>query len=152
MFSTSLYLARGRADLVLRLTVVQRLLMIGAIVFALRWGVLGVATAQLVCAAINVLSMLYFAGRLVDLPIGTVLTHLSRVFLAGLLMTAVVAAFGLWATPRFGLLEVFGLEVIAGVVTYWAALHLLRVGAYRDLADVLARPLRSAETPNPRLD
>ena len=150
VFSTSLYLARGRADLVLRLTVVQRLLMIGAIVFALRWGVLGVATAQLACAAINVLSMMYFAGRLVELPIGTVLAHLSRVFVAGLLMTALVAGLGLWATPTLEPLQVLGLEVIAGIVVYWAALHLLQVGAYRDLANVLARPVRSTEEPNPR--
>lgn len=152
VFSTSLCLARGRADLVLRLTVAQRLLMIGAIVFALRWGVLGVATAQLVCAVINVLSTLYFAGGLVDLPIGTVLAHLSRIFLAGLLMTALVTAVGLWATPRFGLLRVFGIEVVAGIAAYWVALHLLRVGAYRDLADVLAGPSLSAEERSARVD
>ena len=151
VFTTSLYLAHGRADLVLRLTVAQRALSIGAVVLALRWGALGVATAQLLCAVVNVLPMLYFAGTLVDLPIGTVLTQLSRVFLAGAVMMVLVVALGAWATPRLGMLGTLGLEVLVGIVAYWAALHLLRVGAYRDLTEVVLGRAPAGQEPTPRL-
>ena len=139
VFATSLYLAQGRPDLLLRLTLVQRLSMIAAILVALRWGLMGIAIAQLVSAALNTLPMLYFAGRLVALPIGAVLARLSRVVLAGTMMAALVLAIDYWASARITPLAAFALEVVAGIAAYWVALQLLRAAAYRDLTEVLAR-------------
>lgn len=149
VFTTSLYLSQGRTDLLLRLTVVQRLLMIAAIVIALRWGLLGVATAQLLSAACTTVPMLYFAGRLVDLPLRAVLKHLWPVFLAGASMASLVWAVGLWASSWLAPIEVFALEAVAGVAIYWAALRLLRVEAYHDVAGLLAQPSALADEPFP---
>lgn len=144
VFSTGLYLARGRADLVLWLTVAQRTFTIVAVVIGLAWGVVGVATAQLVAAAAGVGPMLLFAGRLVDLPLRAVLARLAPVVAAGALMTATVATVGRWATPALGMVPLLGLEVVVGVATYWAVLHLLGASAYRDLLAVIASAIRPA--------
>ncbi len=52
-------------------------------------------------------------------------------------MTAVVFALGAFASPALAALDLLALEVAVGVVTYWLAVRLLRVGAYRDVLEVL---------------
>ena len=151
VLATSLYLSQGRPDLLLRLTIVQRLTMIAAILVALRWGLVGIATAQLVSAALNAVPTLFFAGRLVDLPLRTVLAHLWRVFLAGVLMAALVLAVDHLTSAELPPLGLLALEVVAGAVAYWAALRTLRVQPYHDLIDVLARATGFAKDPDPEL-
>lgn len=150
VFANSLCLAQGRADLVLRLTIVQRLTTLAAVVAGLRWGVHGVATAQLLSAACHVLPTLYFAGRLVDVSLRAVLVQLSRVFLAGVGMAIVVHSIDAWATGRFVPLQVLAVDVVAGAFAYPVALCLLRVPISRDLRAVLVRPSRSRRTPGSR--
>jgi O-antigen/teichoic acid export membrane protein len=142
VFSTGLYLAQGRADLVLWLTVAQRAFTIVAVVIGLAWGVLGVATAQLLAAAVGVLPMLLFAGRLVDLPLRTVLARLAPVVAAGMVMAATVAGVGRWAAPGHGMVSLLGLEVVVGAASYWTVLHLLAASAYRDLMAAIGSAIR----------
>ena len=147
VFATSLYLSQGRTALLLRLTIVQRVSMIAAIVIALRWGVRGVAIAQLLSAILTTLPMLYFAGTLIDLSLRVVLAYLSRVFLAGVVMMALVFAVGGWAAPRLAPIEALGLEVVSGIAAYWGALRLFRADAYRDVVKILARRSPAAGDP-----
>lgn len=149
VFATALYLAQGRSDLLLRLTVAQRTSTVVAIVVALRWGLVGIAIAQMVGAAVNAVPTLYFAGRLIGVPLRTVVAQLWRVFVSGGLMAALVLAIDQWAASRWDPLALLALEGVVGVVAYWAALRILRVGAYSDVLAVLRQAARSRRDPMP---
>jgi len=139
----SLYLSQGRADLQLHLTSLQRLSTIAAVVVGLRWGVWGVAMAFTLATALSGLPTLYFALRLVDIRAAALLARLRPVLLSGAVMTACVSAIDVWARPQFGELERLVLEVATGMFVYWAMLQLLRAAAYRDVIDLLRRPVPS---------
>ncbi len=98
---------------------------------------------------LNAIPTLYFAGTLIQVSLRTVLAPVSRVFVAGIGMVALVRAVDLWASPRLAPLEVLAIEVAGGVVAYWGALRLFRVEVYRDVAMLLARPSRSTAVPDP---
>lgn len=139
-FATSVCLSQGRADLVFRLSIAQRLTTIVAVVLALRWGVLAVAAAQLLSTALNALPTLYFTGTLVNLGLRRVLAALAPIFLAGVVMAGAVLGAdhhlaGLLATPA-----TLVLEIGIGILTYWATLLILRPAAYRDLLEFLRQP------------
>jgi PST family polysaccharide transporter len=137
----SLCLSQGRADLQFRLTALQRLATIALVVAALPWGVLGVATAQVLAALLTAVPTLWAAGRLVDLGVRAVLASVGRVLLAGVLMAAAVLAIDAGAPASLAPLARFLLQVAAGVLVYWLALWWLRVEAYADVLVALRRPV-----------
>jgi PST family polysaccharide transporter len=145
VIAASLFLAQGRADLVLRLTIVQRLTSLVAVVAGLRWGIIGVAIAQLVSSACNALTVLYFAGRLIDVGVRQTLRPLYRVLLAGLTMAVIVLVVGGWVKHHLPALAVLTVHVAVGVLAYALALWFLGVSLPRELFEVLARPKRTGQ-------
>jgi O-antigen/teichoic acid export membrane protein len=133
------FLSQGRPDLQFRLTGLERISTLTAIVIGLHWGVLGVATAYLSSTCLTAVPTLYVAAKVVHLRLGTLFATLSPVLLAGALMTAVVVAIDVWAPP-FDLRVRLVVEVLSGILAYWGALRLLRVRAYHDAVGLLRRP------------
>ena len=139
VLATSVYLSQGRTDLQFRLAGLERLSTIAALVIGLQWGTLGAATAYVFAAVLNALPMLYFAGRLIELDQRAVFARVSPVFVAAVVMTAIVVGIDVWVLSRVDLLARLVLEVAVGVFSYWGALRLLRVPAYADVMSVLQR-------------
>lgn len=141
----TLYLSHGRADLQLRLVGLERLSTIAAIVVGRHWGILGIATAYVLSTVLNALLTLYFAARLIRLPMRAIFAHVSPVFLAGTVMTAIVLGVAASVASGLDMLELLALEVAIGVLTYWVVLRLFRVRAYLDVMRLLRRPAFSAD-------
>jgi O-antigen/teichoic acid export membrane protein len=143
-----LYLARGRTDLHFRVTALQRVATMIAIVAAVRWGVRGVAAAQVVAAIVSALPTLTSACGLVDLRLRTLLAPLWRVLLASVLMAIAALAAGAWAGPQPPL-ALLAIEAGVGGAAYWLAVIALRVAAYRDVLAVLRQMLGTARSRTP---
>lgn len=144
----ALYLSQGRPDLHLRVTALQRIATMVSILAAVRWGVRGVAAAQVVAAVVSAVPVLLFAGRLVGIRMGTLLRQVWRVFLASLTMAGAILAARAWVGPPHAGLELLAVEVVAGSAAYWAALRLLRVEAYHDVLAIVRHMLQSTRTTN----
>jgi len=143
--ASSLYLSQGRADLQFRLTALQRLSTIAAIFIGLRWGVLGIATALVLVSLINALPTLYFAGRLIGLPLAAVLAETAPVLIAAAIMTAAVAAVDAWTSHGLPPLTLLSVEVLTGALVYWVALLILRARAYFDVLGLLWLPASAGD-------
>lgn len=141
---TIVYLSQGRPELQLRITLLERLVTIPAILIGLRWGLVGTAVAYLLATVVNALPTLHWAGRLIGLSLRTMLTALSPVLLAGIAMAATVLGIDAWARS-LDVRLLLALEVAAGVLAYWSALRLLRVRAYVDAIGLLRRPALMAD-------
>ncbi|MEO6027234.1 MAG: lipopolysaccharide biosynthesis protein [Candidatus Binatia bacterium] len=137
-----LYLSQGRPDLHLRVTALQRIATMAAIVAAVRWGLRGVAAAQVVAAVVSAVPTLTFAGELVGLRLRTLLASLWRVLLASLVMAGAVLAARFWVGERLPPLALLAFEAALGGLTYWSAVRALHVAAYHDVLTVLRQMLR----------
>jgi len=133
----TVFLSQGHAALQLRLTGVERVLTLAAIVIGLRWGGLGVATAYVLATALSAVPTFYFAGRLIGLRSGALFAQLSPVLLSSAVMTGVVFGVGAAVPAGLGMHVRLALQVPAGVLAYWVALRLLRVAAYQDVLALL---------------
>jgi O-antigen/teichoic acid export membrane protein len=141
--STSLFLSQGRPDLHLRVTVVQSVTTIVAVLLGQRWGVTGVAAAYAVAITIVTVPILHLAGGLVGLTVTEVLARTTPMLAAGGLMFVVlllVDGFVLEGAPP---LERLGLGVALGVGVYAAAIRAGGASAYRDVMDLLRRAARA---------
>jgi PST family polysaccharide transporter len=141
--TSSLYLSQGRTDLHFRMNLLQSLSMIAAVVVGRYWGVTGVAVGYTVGTMVTALPTLWVAGRLVALPLRSLVAHLRPVFLASLTMALVVLGLGATAGAHVGALPLLAGEIAAGVVTYLAALQLFRAEPLRDVLDALRRSARA---------
>lgn len=149
LLANSLCLSLGRAELQLRLTALQRVSTVAAILLGLQWGLLGLAAAYTLVTIFNSVTTLHFAGRLIQLRARVVLARLGPVLLASSVMAAVVCGIDAWTVPRLAAIERLGIEVIAAIPVYWGALRLLRVPAYSDAVGWLRQP--SASRPRPAI-
>lgn len=135
--ASSLYLSQGHPALHLRLSAVQMLVVLPAVLVGARWGVNGVAAAYAVAVALVAVPTLALAGRLVDLRVSEVLAHIAPVALVGVVMAAVVAGLDVAIGARFPPLVVLALEVMVGGLVYAAGVVGFRIASYRDVMDVL---------------
>lgn len=143
----SLYLSQGRADLHFRVTAIQRVATMAAIVVTVPFGVLGVAWAQLGAALVSAVPMLLFALRLVGLAPRALLRRVAPILAASALMAIVVLAVeGVSASARAPLAQLV-VDAGIGVAVYWIALLVLRVEAYRDVLALARRVLGRTLTP-----
>ena len=108
---------------------VRLVVLLPALVFATRWGIVGVACAQMVVAVVFAFGMQAVAARVM----GTRMRRMLRAAAPGLACGAAVALVGLFNLSRHALGPVLTLAVmvVAGVGLVYAV---LRFG-YRDLHD-----------------
>ncbi len=135
--ATAIYLSQGRADLLLRLTAIQRAATLVGVVAGACWGIEGVAIGYTASALLVAVPTLAVGARLVDLRVSTVFVRVRPVLFAGIAMTAVVLTADAYLAGHFGMLQRLGLDIAAGALTYWAALALPRVDAYADVVALL---------------
>jgi len=141
---TIVYLSQGRPELQLRITLLERLVTVPAILIGLHWGVVAAAAGYFVATVVSALPSLHFAARLIALPTGTIVSALSPVLLAGVAMVGSVLAIDAWSPP-LDVRILLALEVVTGIVAYWSALRLFRVRAYADALGLLRGPVLSAD-------
>jgi lipopolysaccharide exporter len=135
--ASTLCLSLGRADLQMRLSGWERGSTLIAVLLGLRWGVSGVAIAYTLATLLSALPTLYFASRLVELRVATVLARARPVFVASVTMAALVWGLDTWVGPGMEVRVRLGLECVVGVLVYWGWLRLFRVAAYFDVLRLL---------------
>ena len=86
-----LILSQGRADLQLKLTILVNGVLIGAIVCGLKWGILGVTTAFTIAELCLVPYVLYRAGKLINLKLKDMSSHLIHIFVFGTILIIVLS-------------------------------------------------------------
>lgn len=115
------YKALGRPDILVKLSAVELTMLVPALIFGARWGLIGVAWAHAAVAVIDSLVRLVVASRMVGFDFGDVWRQLRPSALAGLWLTA--AALGAGAlTADLGPLSRLLAMAAAGGTTYAVAL------------------------------
>jgi PST family polysaccharide transporter len=144
---SAIYLARGRADLDLRITTWCTLACSLFVLVGMRLnGVAGVAVGY---ALFSLLAspFIYLAGaRQVGLGFSDQATNLGAIFLAAALMAAGVAGLQMLLNG-LGHFSRLALCVAGGVGVYWGLVHLAKVRAYVDITLALRTLLANKDRP-----
>ena len=132
-----IYMSTGRTDWMVRWGVFSTVTALCSFVIGLPWGVRGVAISYTCWNVLILYPCLSIPGRLIGLSMLDVARSVSGAGAASLLMGVVV-----WVAERnmpTSWLPVtrLTLGVLAGVVTYVVALHLISPGSYRDLRNLI---------------
>jgi O-antigen/teichoic acid export membrane protein len=125
-----IFTSLGRTDLMLRWGIFSTVVLVSAFLVGLKWGVMGVAIAY-VTAYYGILwyPLWAIAGKLIDLKFTTVMSVLSRPFLAACIMGAITEPLQI-GTSSLAPLVRFPLTVCIGVLTYWVTIHMMKIESY----------------------
>jgi len=137
------YKATGRTGVLTTLGLSRAAVMIPAMIWGARYGIFGVAVAQLVVTTMSTLANLYVAGRILSLPVGALLKEFRTAVVASLVMVgALLLLFPvLGGMPRgFAL----ALGVCAGAIVYLATILLIDRKAITQAHSSILTSLRSA--------
>jgi PST family polysaccharide transporter len=133
----NLFLSQGRSDLMFRLGLFIKPVLIGGIVIGLQWGVTGVAYGYATAVMIATYPEWRFAGKLVGFTYSDLAYNLSGIFACAVVMAGAVYALGLALPPEWPHWLQLLTQVPAGVAIYGALMHSFGVQAYRETLDLL---------------
>jgi O-antigen/teichoic acid export membrane protein len=142
-----IYMAKGRTQLMFRVTAGATVVFVAAFALGLRWGVLGVATAYAIASIALTPFLLRIATSLIELPLSTLIRKLAPVLGFSLPMLLPVALLRLvlerGAYPKS---LVLGSAVALGVMVHAACLLYWRPTFLRDMVTLAssALPTRAA--------
>ena len=106
------YKATGRPDILTKLGLLRAAVLIPSLIWGARYGIFGVAVAQIIVTGASTMLNLYVAGRMMDVPLMTLLSEFKTSVLAA---TAMVAGLQLLLPWLYDLPKWFGL-IVAVVV------------------------------------
>ena len=113
----SIYMAKGRTDLLFRIGVLATILTISAFAAGLSRGVIGVASLYFFANVLTFFPQTYIASRIIDLPYRDFLKSLGPSLLCTGIMAPVVL-FALHETKAYGDLFSLLFSSVAGALTY----------------------------------
>lgn len=122
----TVFMARGRTDLMLYLGLLATVLQVGAFVVGAHWGIEGVAACSFVANVINAVPALYYSGRLINVHFSDLMRCLSLPIAGALAMALILMAvqgtvLGALrnALPALLLLAGLGAALYAGASAVW---------------------------------
>ncbi|WP_426997060.1 lipopolysaccharide biosynthesis protein [Pseudarthrobacter sp. N5] len=135
--ANDVYKAIGRPGLSIGISLVRLAILAPALLYASRWGIVGVACAQLVVALLFALGMQMVAAKVIHLKP----RQLLRAFVPGLVCGVAVAAAGLGtlAVPLLGGVTTTIVVVILGIAVVYAILRLGFSSLHDELLQLVRR-------------
>ena len=127
-------LSLGRSDLILRLEIIRKVLIVIAIAVTYRWGVTAMVWGQIVQSVLAYLVNGFYTGRLVGYGYAAQLRDVIPYAGCGVIMALIV--FGSGMLPIESRITVLVLQVIVGAVSYTGLCWLFKLPAYQEAQSI----------------
>jgi len=135
------YKATGRPDILTKLGILRAAIIIPAMILGARYGIIGVAVAQVIVTGASTFLNLYVAGRVLSLPVVALLREFRPAAIASAVMVAslylILPAFAAWP----GLLALLA-SIFVGAVAYCAILVLVSRDTVREVREATVTAFR----------
>ncbi|WP_103027262.1 MOP flippase family protein [Salinibacter altiplanensis] len=138
----NLFLSQGRSDLMFRVGLFVKPILIAGIVIGLQWGVMGVAYGYSIAVFLGTYPEWRYAGQLVGFTYSDLAYDLSGIFTCAAVMGGLVYTLGLALPTEWPHWLQLLTQVPTGMVLYWALVHTFDVQAYRQTLGLLAEQWR----------
>ena len=133
----NLFLSQGRSDLMFRLGLFMKPILITGIVVGLQWGVNGVAYGYAGAVMIVTYPEWHYAGKLVGFTYSDLVYNLAGIFACAATMAGAVFALSLALPSEWPHWLQLITQVAAGAVFYLGLVHGFKLQAYRETIDLL---------------
>lgn len=128
------YKALGRTEVLAKVAAVELVILVPAIIYGANFGLLGVAWAHAIVAALDMLIRLVVATRMVGFSLGDVWQQVRPSAIAGVWLSA-SSLVALWWSRDLGSFTSLAAAAIAGAVAYAVALWKLDAPSVRRMAE-----------------
>lgn len=132
-----IYLAKGRTDIMLYWGLFAAVVVVGAFVIGLHWGIVGVAACYALASALLFLPSLWIAFRLIELPVTRVLVAMVRPAAASLLMLGILLLAKLWWPNAWSQIGLLATLIPTGILIYGALIYWLERDRVRELFNLV---------------
>ena len=150
-FGTSLLMAAGRPDVVLRFRFVNMVTTVIGFAIAVPFGIVAMAVSFVIRGYLMVPLQLYLQRRYADIPSGEYLRRLAVPTAATLLMALAVIGVRLLLGEQLAVLPLLLLSVVTGAVVYTAAIVVMDRPLLGDVLHVASQALPGGEGARRRL-
>lgn len=135
--ANDVYKAIGRPGLSITISLVRLAILVPALLFASRWGIVGIAVGQMAVAVLFAVGMQAVAGRVIRVRA----RELLRAVVPGVVCGAAVAVAGLGtlAAPVLGGVTTLVLVVVTGIAVVYAVLRLGFTSLHDELVQLVHR-------------
>ncbi|WP_158705089.1 MOP flippase family protein [Salinibacter altiplanensis] len=144
----NIFLSQGRTDLMFRLGLFTKPVLISGIVIGLQWGVNGVAFGYAIAVALVTYPEWHYAGKLVGFTYGDLAYELSGVFLCAVAMSVLVFVLGYVLPAHWPHWLRLLTQIPVGAGIYWCLIHSFEVRAYSEMLSLLLEQWEKRVTPS----
>jgi O-antigen/teichoic acid export membrane protein len=142
------YKATGRPDILVKLGVARAVILVPAMIWAARYGIEGVALAQIAITALSTVANLFIAGKMLSVSVWSLFAEFRAAFAGSLIMGVALYFFkGILSgqanlSPTAALITL----ILTGAVIYAAGIFVFNREAIAQVWNLAAASLRKSET------
>ena len=137
-----IFTSQGRTDLLFRLTIMNTVVVVGAFLVGLRWGITGVAGAYALANVLLWYPQWHIMGRIIELRVSTIVKNVMAVFSAALLMAILVWGVDRSLTAHWAAWSRLLSLSCAGVVIYLGLMAGIKKSAFVEWLDLVKTSLK----------
>jgi PST family polysaccharide transporter len=138
-----IYTSQGRTDIMFKWGVAAGVVRITSFVIGVHWGIVGVAAAVVISGLVLWIPSWIIPGRLIELRFGEMAKNVLPLFLSAVVMGLFVTAISVVIPGDWPVAVVLLVQILAGVASYAALVHVFGVQAYIEVREVVVSKLKS---------
>jgi O-antigen/teichoic acid export membrane protein len=134
----NIFLAMGNSKLLLKVSIVQKLIAVGGIFITIQISVLALVIGYVITTIINTLIIMYYAGKEINYNLKEQINDIMCIILISFFMFTCVYFFGIkihLANPLLTML----IQISMGIVIYFTLVFLFKLSALTEFKDILLR-------------
>lgn len=139
VINVNVLIAQGRSDLLLRLEILKKILIVIAIAISFRWGIIAMIYGQIATSGIAYFLNAYYTGKMLDYPITKQIQDLMpSIALAGIMGLGVYA---LKYAPIVNQLALLSAQITTGIVLYVGLCYIFRISSFMEVIEMIKSEL-----------
>ena len=139
VINLNVLIAQGRSDLLFRLEILKKILIVIAIAVTYRWGIIALIYGQIATSCFAYLLNSYYTGKMLDYPITEQIQDLMpSLALAGIMGLGVYALKYAHIANQLALLSA---QTMTGIVLYVGICYIFRISSFMEVVEMIKSKL-----------
>ena len=137
-YNINILKVKGRSDLILKLQVIKKVLVVVGLVIGLQFGIFGILYSQLILSIFNFIINSYYADKFINYPTLDQVKDISAPLLLACFSGAVVFYLDILIGNYIDFFRIL-LGSLAGLIIYLGLCYLLKIRSLKDLKELIFR-------------
>jgi len=138
--------AKGRSDLVLRVGVLKKIIIVISIAITYRWGISALICGQIVVSLFGYYINSYYIGKMINYPCREQIRDFAP-YLA-LSVSMGMAVYSMQWIPGLNNLIILCMQIIVGIIFYLAMSFVFKISAFVELSQIIKNKIRQLNLQN----